>query len=161
MTIPKKAVAIICKDRIRAERMDTHMLSELIKNGFGEEEGLNCAEKMLHGANVAYKLGLDKEALKLASAFGGGMGIEDKCGALTGALMVLGKLFVKEKAHDIYRIGRLSREFFKEYGKEMGYIDCTPLKKEYRTEEEKCNNVILKAAQILDRIVKRETHLCK
>ena len=50
--------------------------------------------------NVAYKLGLDKEALKLASAFGGGMGIEDKCGALTGALMVLGKLFVKEKAHE-------------------------------------------------------------
>ena len=36
------------------------MLSELIKNGFGEQEGLNCAEKMLHGANIAYKLGLDK-----------------------------------------------------------------------------------------------------
>ena len=89
------------------------MLSELIKNGFGEQEGLNCAEKMLHGANVAYKLGLDKEALKLASAFGGGMGIEDKCGALTGALMVLGKLFVKEKAHESDRIGRLTREFFK------------------------------------------------
>jgi hypothetical protein len=31
LAIPKKAVAIICKDRIRAERMDTHMLSELIK----------------------------------------------------------------------------------------------------------------------------------
>ena len=43
----------------------------------------------------------------------------------------------------------------------MGYIDCTPLKKEYRTEEEKCNNVILKAAQILDRIVERETNICK
>ena len=57
------------------------------------------------------------------------MGIEDKCGALTGALMVLGKLFVKEKAHESDRIGRLTREFFKEYGKEMGYIDCTPLKR--------------------------------
>ena len=33
--------------------------------------------------------------------------------------MVLGKLFVKEKAHESDRIGRLTREFFKEYGKEM------------------------------------------
>ncbi|HZJ56755.1 MAG TPA: C-GCAxxG-C-C family (seleno)protein, partial [Clostridia bacterium] len=135
--------------------------SELIKNGFGEEEGLNCAEKILYGANVAYKLGLDKEALKLSAAFGGGMAIEDKCGALTGALMVLGKLFVKEKAHESDKIGALTRELFKEYGMEMGYIDCTPLKKEYRSEEEKCNYVILKAAQILDKIVTRETHLCK
>ena len=78
-----KALAVTYKGPIRTGRVDTHMLSELIKNGFGEQEGLNCAEKMLHGANVAYKLGLDKEALKLASA-GGGMGIEDKCGALTG-----------------------------------------------------------------------------
>ena len=53
------------------------MLAELIKNGFGEKEDLNCAEKILWGANNAYNLGLDREALKLASGFGGGMAIEE------------------------------------------------------------------------------------
>lgn len=50
------------------------MLSDLIKNGFGEEEDLNCAEKILYAANREYNLGLDKSALKLAAGFGGGMG---------------------------------------------------------------------------------------
>ena len=35
-------------------------------------------------------------------------------------------------------------------------IDCAPLKEMYRTEELKCRNVIIKAAEVLDRIVQRE-----
>lgn len=129
------------------------MLADLIRNGFGEKEDLNCAEKLLYGANIAYDLGLDKEALKLAAGFGGGMAIEDKCGALTASIMVLGKLFIKERAHESEKIKELSRKLFENYGKEMGYIDCAPLKKMYRTEELKCRNIILKAAEILDSIV--------
>lgn len=129
------------------------MLADLIRNGFGEKEDLNCAEKILYGANMAYDLGLDKEALKLASGFGGGMAIEDKCGALTASIMVLGKLFVKETAHESKKIEELTKKLFEEYRKEMGHIDCAPLKKMHRTEELKCRNVILKAADLLDRIV--------
>jgi C_GCAxxG_C_C family probable redox protein len=132
------------------------MLADLIKEGFGEKEDLNCAEKILQGANAAYRLGLDKRALKLASGFGGGMAIGDKCGALTAAIMVLGELFVKERAHESTRIKYLTTELFQEYEREMGSIDCTPLKEMHRTEELKCRNVILKAAEILDRIVARE-----
>lgn len=132
------------------------MLAELIKQGFGEKEDLNCAEKILQGANIAYNLGLDKEALKLVSGFGGGMAIEDKCGALTASIMVLGKLFIKDRAHESTRIKELTNELFEEYKKEMGSIDCAPLKEAHRTEELKCRNIILKAAEILDRIVKRE-----
>lgn len=43
------------------------MLKELLAKGFGEKEDLNCSEKILMGANIAYKLGLDDAALKLAS----------------------------------------------------------------------------------------------
>lgn len=132
------------------------MLTELIRQGFGEKEDLNCAEKILQGANVAYNLGLDREALKLAAGFGGGMAIEDKCGALTASIMVLGKLFVKNNAHESTRIKELTKELFDEYKKEMGTIDCAPLKEQYRTEELKCRNVILAASEVLDRIVKRE-----
>lgn len=129
------------------------MLADLIRNGFGEKEDLNCAEKILYGANIAYDLGLDKEALKLVAGFGGGMAIEDKCGALTASIMVLGKLFIKERAHESEKIKQLTRKLYEEYRKEMGHIDCAPLKKMYRTEELKCRNVILKAAELLDSIV--------
>ena len=132
------------------------MLTELIKQGFGEKEDLNCAEKILQGANTVYGLGLDKEALKLAAGFGGGMAIEDKCGALTASIMVLGRLLVKDRAHESTRIKELTKELFDEYRKEMGSIDCAPLKKKHRTKELKCRNVIIKAAEVLDRIVARE-----
>ena len=87
------------------------------------------------------------------------MAIEDKCGALTAAIMVLGKLFVDNRAHESTRIKDLTRELFEEYKKEMGSIDCAPLKEMYRTEELKCGNVIIKAAEVLDRIVKRELNV--
>lgn len=132
------------------------MLAELIKNDFGEKEDLNCAEKILYGANIAYNLGLDKRALKLAAGFGGGMAIEDKCGALTAGIMVLSILFVEDRAHESDRIKDLTKELFDEYKSEMGSIDCAPLKEKHRTEELKCKNVILKAAELLDRIVTRE-----
>lgn len=132
------------------------MLADLIRHGFGINEDLNCAERILAGANIAYNLGLDKDSIKLAAGFGGGMGIEDKCGALTASIMVLGRLFVNERAHESTKIKELTRELFEEYEKEMGTIDCAPLKERYRTEELKCRNIILKAAELLDRIVARE-----
>lgn len=135
------------------------MLTDLIKQGFGEKEGLNCAEKILQAANIAYDMGMDKEAMKLAAGFGGGMAIEDKCGALTASVMVLGKLFVRDRAHESTRIKDLTRELFTEYAKEMDSIDCKPLKESRWTEELKCRNIIIKAAEILDRIVKRELSL--
>ena len=133
------------------------MLADLIREGFGEAQDLNCAEKILYGANEAYHLGLEKEALKMAAGFGGGMGIENACGALTAAVMVLSKLFVVDRAHESGRIKDLGQEFFAAYDKEMGEIDCFYLKKNYRTEQEKCYQVILKSAEILDQIVARET----
>lgn len=44
----------------------------------------------------------------------------------------------------------------KTFTKEMGTIDCSDLKAKYRNDEIKCNLVIFKAGEILDRIVERE-----
>ncbi len=132
------------------------MLKELIDNGFGIKEDLNCAEKILYGANKAYNLNLDKNSLKLAAGFGGGMAIEDKCGALTAAIMVLGTLAVENNAHESEKIKILVKELFAEYKKETGSIDCAPLKEKYRTPEKGCIDVISKAAGILDNIIRRE-----
>jgi C_GCAxxG_C_C family probable redox protein len=135
------------------------MLKDLIEQGFGEEEDFNCAEKIFWGANIAYKLGFDKNNIKFASGFGGGMGIESKCGALTAAIMILGWLFVKERAHEGTKIKELAQELFKEYENKMGFIDCASLKAKYRTEELGCKNVIIKAAEVLDKIVEEEINI--
>lgn len=130
------------------------MLYDLIKNGFGEKEDYNCAEKILYGANEAYNLNLSKEAMKLAAGFGGGMGIESICGALTGAVMVLSHKYVINVAHESEKIKNLTKELFKKYEDKMGSIKCKQLKPKYRKEDIGCKNVILEAAKILDEIVK-------
>ncbi len=131
-------------------------LSELLKQGYGDEIDLNCAEKMLYGANKVYDLGLDDSSLKMSAGFGGGIGMESVCGVLTGGVMVLGTLFVANRAHESDRIKLLTREFFESYEKEMGSTVCKPLKGMHRTEELKCKNVIVKAAEILETIIDRE-----
>jgi C_GCAxxG_C_C family probable redox protein len=132
------------------------MLKELIQEGYGVKEDLNCAETILYAANQVYHLDLNSDSLKLAAAFGGGMGIESVCGVLAGSLMVLGRLFIKETAHQHPEIKELSKELFDTFQKEMGDILCKPLKDNYRTEEKKCREVILKGAEVLDRIISRE-----
>jgi C_GCAxxG_C_C family probable redox protein len=56
-------------------------------------EGFNCSQAVF--SSYADGFGLDKEtALKIAAGFGGGMGrMADTCGAVTGAMMVLGLRF--------------------------------------------------------------------
>jgi C_GCAxxG_C_C family probable redox protein len=132
------------------------MLKELIQEGYGVKEDLNCAETILYAANQVYHLNLNSDSLKLAAAFGAGMGIESVCGVLAGSLMVLGRLFIKETAHQHPEIKELSKELFDTFQKEMGDILCKPLKDNYRTEEKKCREVILKGAEVLDKIITRE-----
>ena len=132
------------------------MLFDFFNNGYLYKEDWNCSEHLVAGANYAYKLGLDEKAIKLAAGFGGGMAIGSICGALTGAIMVLGVLFVKERAHESDKIKELTKELFERYTKSMGDIDCLPLKDKYRTEQIRCRIVILEAARILDDIIARE-----
>ena len=128
-------------------------LSELLENGYGEEHDLNCAETILWGANAVYDLGLDRNALRLAAGFGGGMGVEATCGALTGAVMVIGRLFTRDRGHESPRLKELCSRFLEAYRTEMGSIDCAPLKARYRTEELKCRPVVLKAARLLEELI--------
>lgn len=132
------------------------MLEQLLVTGFGDKEDFNCAEKIVYGANHAYNLGLDKNALKLSAGFGGGMGIESICGALTGCVIILSSLYVKDIAHESTKIKELTQKLFYHYHKEMGSINCDNLKDKYRTPELKCQPVILIAARILDKIILEE-----
>ncbi len=128
-------------------------LSELVERGYGEEHDLNCAETMLWGANAVYGLGLDRKALRLAAGFGGGMGVESTCGALTGAVLVLGRMFTRERGHESPRVKELCVRLLTTYRERMGSIDCAPLKARYRSEERKCREVVLQAARLLEELI--------
>lgn len=55
-------------------------------------KGCNCAQIVF--SYFAEKNGLDiNKSLKITSAFGGGMGKGDVCGAITGAYMALGLIY--------------------------------------------------------------------
>lgn len=89
------------------------MLLKLLQDGFGSAMDLNCAEKILYGANWAYNMKLPGEALKLAAGFGGGMGVESSCGVITGGVMVLSSLYVSRNGHESGRIKALERNLLK------------------------------------------------
>jgi len=76
------------------------------------DDGFNCSQAVFSA--FAPQLGLDRvTALKVAGTFGGGMGrMGETCGAVTGALMVIGLKYgqatnddkaAKEKSYELVR----------------------------------------------------------
>lgn len=132
------------------------MLSDTVRKYYIGDCDLNCAEAMLYAANEEYGMLLDKKALKTMAAFGGGMGIEEACGAMTGGLAALGVLFVKDRAHESDRIKRLSKEFIEAFKEKLSTENCRKLKDIHREDANKCEYIVVTAAELLDKIVDRE-----
>lgn len=131
-------------------------IADIIRNNLSLRENLNCAESILRAANDDLGLGLSPEALRLASGFGGGMNIGHACGALTGAVMVLGFLYVKEKAHESERIKEITRRFIADFEKVYGTIMCEPIKEAHRHPEYKCTSVILTSEELLEELLRSD-----
>ncbi len=93
-------------------------------------EGFSCAQAVL--ATYGPQLGLERElALKVAGAFGGGMGcLGQTCGAATGAFMVIGLEYGKTQAEDEQtkeKAYSLVQEFIAEFQARNGSIVCNEL----------------------------------
>ena len=81
-------------------------------------DGFNCAQSVI--ASFADKLEISEEVvLRMASGFGGGMGrMQETCGAVTGAFMVIGFLRGKYKLGDEEakeKTNELIQEFSQKY----------------------------------------------
>lgn len=129
------------------------MLVDYVKKYYSKEYDLNCAETIIYAANEYYNLNLDKKALKSMAAFGGGMGIGDVCGAITGALAVLGIIFVKDRAHESGKIKEISVEFFYRFQSFLEYKNCVELKEKFANNEERCSKIIYTAARVLEELI--------
>lgn len=91
------------------------------------KQGLSCSQAIL--AAYGPKLGLIPElAIKIASTFGGGIGRRgETCGAVTGALMVLGLLHdIKDSGANARSIS-LARKFMDRFQSRNGSVICREL----------------------------------
>jgi len=90
-------------------------------------QGFNCAQSVLSA--FAAEAGLSEEtALRMAAPFGGGVARQGQvCGALTGALMVLGLRrgnVTPEGKDEAYRV---AQEFIQQFRERNGAILCRDL----------------------------------
>lgn len=91
---------------------------------------LNCAQAII--STYGPPLGLKRDmALKIAAAFGGGMGhLGRTCGAISGALMVIGLHCSKRDCPNDElkkRSNALAQEFLKKFQDRHVYTDCKEL----------------------------------
>jgi C_GCAxxG_C_C family probable redox protein len=88
--------------------------------------GFNCCQSVF--AAFSDEINLDqKTALRIATSFGGGIRVGSVCGAVTGALMVLGM----QKGHDSFndleekqRANEITIDFIERYRRSVGHIEC-------------------------------------
>ena len=123
--------------------------------------GMNCAQSLL----LAYrdKTGMDEATCcGVASAFGGGVRCGGICGAISGAVMVLGMLYphTMENGNDgKQRATKLTKEFQRRFVEQFGYLNCRellaakniepmPVTKELGVADH-CGVMIVSAAEIL------------
>ena len=90
-------------------------------------QGLNCAQAVLSA--FAAQSGISEEAaLLLASPFGGGIARQGQvCGALTGALMVLGLQRGNSTPEGRDETYRMAKEFMQAFQKRHGATPCREL----------------------------------
>lgn len=132
------------------------------------KEGFSCSQAVL--AAYCERFGLDKEqAYKISTGFGGGMHLDQTCGAVTGALMVIGLKYGRTREDDVeakMNTAKKEVEFAKKFKARHGSIGCTELigcnistMEGYQEAKKKdlfkqvCPKYVISATEILDEIL--------
>lgn len=130
------------------------MLVDKVIEFYDKEYDLNCAECMLVAANHYYDLGISKETIKVLAPFGGGMGIESVCGAVTGGLAVIGVMFTEERGHQCPWVKEMTVKFINLFNEELGTLNCDKLKSDYRNDDDsRCIKMMIAAANSLEKVI--------
>lgn len=147
--------------------MKIEMISEEIASDLFKQ-GIDCSQIVLGYA--ADKAGMDsEEALRVASAFGGGMWGGRTCGCVTGALMALGMKYGYSQPGATEEKNRLlakKMEFEDKFAKENGSVVCKEIlgynlsnPEEMKIIMEKnllftlCPKVVCSACKIIDEVL--------
>jgi C_GCAxxG_C_C family probable redox protein len=115
---------------------------------------LNCSETMIAAFSELYDLNMDPRHF---SAFGGGMGIGDACGSVTGAVGILGALFVQKNAYENQgAIKKITQNFFHKLSQRTEGRTCGELKPKFFTQEKGCNDLMLLVGEVLFETIEAE-----
>ena len=89
--------------------------------------GFNCAQSIFSA--FAERFGVSSElALRLSAPFGAGLARQGEvCGALSGALMILGLQYGRDRPNDKEDIYQLAHEFIYQFQQRHGAILCREL----------------------------------
>lgn len=131
------------------------MLVDRVVKYYDKKYDLNCAECMLIAVSEEYNLNISKESLKLMGGFGGGLGVGNICGALTGGSAAIGLMFIKERGHKDLHVKAMCGEFIEKFKEEMSTIDCIPLKEKYFNDDSRCLKMMICAATALEEIINK------
>jgi C_GCAxxG_C_C family probable redox protein len=133
------------------------------------EEGFSCAPSVLSACSEQF--GLEKQlALKIACGFGGGIGRMGRtCGAVTGAVMVIGLKHGQSDAADEQprqETHNLVKKFINKFTELHGSVECRELigydlsnPAEFESArksgviEKKCHGFVYDAARILEDVL--------
>jgi C_GCAxxG_C_C family probable redox protein len=117
------------------------------------DQDYNCAEAMLRACDEQYDLAVSPDDMRLAAGLGGGVQIKEICGALTGAVLACGKLYVRDRAHESEVIKTIVSDFLQRFSDEHGTLSCDRLRDLYHTEQTGCRRTIELAAQVFEQVV--------
>lgn len=127
------------------------MLADIAER-FYVDGDYNCAESVLLAANKAYGLGLDpKNCHRLVSAFGGGMGCGDICGALAGGIAAFGYIAVEDRAHATQGFREMCAQYVQRFREALGDQDCAKIKPAHFSGEKRCLETVRLACDVLEK----------
>ena len=133
------------------------------------EEGFSCSQSVLTA--FAHRFGLDEKlALKISGGFGGGIArLGNTCGAVSGAIMVLGLKYCPTDASDKEskdKLYELVQNYLNEFKSIHGSTTCrelvgyninNPIEREKASEmgifEEKCPKFVQDSAKIIEKMI--------
>ena len=134
------------------------------------DKGFNCSQAVL--SSFCEQFGLDYEtALKIATGFGGGMHINGTCGAVTGAVMVLGLKYgntgedkqAKEKTYK--KVIKFANRFsarndsvkcYDLLGCDITTLEGVQIAREKGLFDSVCPKIVRDAAEILEEMLEQE-----
>lgn len=136
------------------------MLIDLVNKYYDKKYDLNCAECMLVAANEKYELNISKQTLMTMASFGGGMTVGSVCGAVTGAIAVLGIMFTTERGHQSPHVREMTNILVNEFNRRMEAIDCITLKeKYYKQDGKRCILMMQVATEVLEEIINKNKEI--
>ena len=118
------------------------------------EKGFNCAESIFLTFRAIAVPDMNEDMVRLATPFGGGLGRSGcVCGALSGAIMILGAVKGRTSA-DVPRKQsyELSNDYHNRFSEKFGATCCRKLvKDEFGSKEQaaKCYKIITESAGLL------------